>query len=95
VVWVAAFKGIKSKEEFVEILKKIDLEVGCSSIELNGEGNVVYFVAEEIGANKNRFTLSCAKIKTLEYRAFRKLREKLKGMTLGKSIDGLVKSYVD
>jgi hypothetical protein len=47
--------------------------VGSKSVEEEGEGAVVYLYSE-----KGMYSL--CKLKTLEYRLFRKLREKLKSL---------------
>jgi hypothetical protein len=46
-------------------------EVYKSSISKDEEGNVLYFISEDK-------VLSLAKLKTLEYQLFRKMREKLR-----------------
>lgn len=50
-----------------------------SEIAQEEEGNVLYFVKRPSDPTKKSRTLSLAKLKTLEYRLFRKIREKLRG----------------
>ena len=49
-------------------------EVAKSPISQDEEGNVLYFVKK--GSDNKDQVLSLAKLKTLEYRLFRKMREK-------------------
>ena len=60
-------------------LEKTFKDVAKSSIAQDEEGNVLYFIKKAKGANERDQTLSLAKLKTLEYRLFRKMREKLRG----------------
>ena len=55
--------------------------VAKSPIADDEEGNVIYFIEKEKNSEDltNQKTLSLAKLKTLEYRLFRKMREKLRG----------------
>jgi hypothetical protein len=53
-------------------------DVAKSSIAQDEEGNVLYFIKNDKDTGKET-TLSLAKLKTLEYRLFRKMREKLRG----------------
>ena len=53
-------------------------EVAQSPIAQDEEGNVLYFVKKETGTGKEEI-VTLAKLKTLEYRLFRKMREKLRG----------------
>lgn len=59
-------------------LKAIYDKISVSKIEEVGEGCVLYFLKERKGKNEKDEILSLCKIKTLEYRIFRKLREKIK-----------------
>ena len=52
-------------------------EVSKSSIESEEEGAVLYMVENPQSSERKR-TLTLTKLKTLEYRLFRKMREKLK-----------------
>jgi hypothetical protein len=52
-------------------------EVAKSEIAKDEEGNVLYFIKRDRDG-KNDKILSLAKLKTLEYRLFRKMREKLR-----------------
>jgi hypothetical protein len=49
-------------------------EILLKTIKQSGEGNVVYFI--EIGENGEEKVISIAKLKTFEYRFYRKIREK-------------------
>ena len=51
-------------------------DVAKSSIAQDEEGNVLYFIKKEKSGKEE--VLSLAKLKTLEYRLFRKMREKLR-----------------
>ena len=53
-------------------------EVAKSSIAQDEEGNVLYFVQKGKTPTEQDKVLSLAKLKTLEYRLFRKMREKLR-----------------
>jgi len=52
-------------------------EVGNSPISKQEEGAVVYFVSRGLNKEDDE-VLSLAKLKTIEYRIYRKLREKLR-----------------
>lgn len=52
--------------------------VAKSSIAQDEEGNVIYFIKKDLKSQKEE-VLCLAKLKTLEYRLFRKMREKLRG----------------
>lgn len=64
------FGEFKNKEIMMAVLKKISWEVTENPIEKDQEGCVVYFEGEH--------NQKLCKVKTLEYRIYRKLREKLK-----------------
>lgn len=53
-------------------------DVAKSEIAKDEEGNVLYFI-KRAKDNSGDKVLSLAKLKTLEYRLFRKMREKLRG----------------
>jgi hypothetical protein len=59
-------------------MKELYKFISGKSVEEEGEGAVVYFVLNK------RNVLSLGKLKTLEYRLFRKLREKLKTLIQNK-----------
>lgn len=65
-------------ESFNQKLKQIYDDVASSDIEGEQEGSVLYFVKKTKSVPEQERTLSLSKLKTLEYRIFRKLREKLK-----------------
>jgi hypothetical protein len=54
-------------------------DVSKSEIAEDEEGNVLYFVRKDPKGEKPDLVMSLAKLKTLEYRLFRKMREKLRG----------------
>ena len=58
-------------------LCRVFKEVAKSEIAKDEEGNVLYFIQRDRDG-KNDKILSLAKLKTLEYRLFRKMREKLR-----------------
>lgn len=69
-------------------MREMFITVASKSVDEEGEGDVVYFTCE----NK---VLSLCKLKTLEYRLFRKLREKLKStLSLKKDSKSIMKNYV-
>lgn len=69
-------KGIKGWKEFNEELVKMYDEVASSSIEVGEEGSVLYIVKNN--QDGSQVINSVCKLKTLEYRILRKLREKLR-----------------
>ena len=58
-------------------MEKTFKDVAKSPIAQDEEGNVVYFIRKSTTNGQQR-VLSLAKLKTLEYRLFRKMREKLR-----------------
>ena len=58
-------------------LKQIYIDVAQSSIDSEEEGSVLYMI--KVDDDNKEETLSLCKLKTLEYRIYRKLREKLRG----------------
>ena len=68
-------KECTDKKELIEILREIIIEVAENTIEEDAEGAVIYF---ETKRQDKVEVLSLCKVKTLEYRLYRKLREKLK-----------------
>lgn len=60
-----------------QTLKKVFIDVAEAPLEEEAEGSVLYLV--QVGADGKEQTLSLSKLKTLEYRIYRKLREKLRG----------------
>jgi hypothetical protein len=65
-----------SWKEFNDELGKIYLNVAETEIDYEEEGSVIYIVG--VDSEGVEETLSLSKLKTLEYRLFRKLREKLR-----------------
>ncbi|KAL4471393.1 hypothetical protein ABPG74_008286 [Tetrahymena malaccensis] len=76
-----------SWKEFNDIVFKLYKEVGSSSIEQDGEGAVLYFISENRETQEQQ-VISLCKLKTLDYRIFRKLREKLKNCLVDKKGSG-------
>ena len=62
--------------DFCDKLEILYKEVAEASIHSEEEGSVLYFVSNF--ENENEKVISLCKLKTLEYRVFRKLREKLR-----------------
>ena len=52
--------------------------MASSPISTDEEGNVLYFIKRSPDGKEELETLSLTKLKTLEYRLFRKMREKLR-----------------
>ena len=63
----------KNKNELFEGIHRVYKEIAEKSILYEEEGDVLYFVNES-----NNKVISLCKVKTLEYKIFRKLREKIK-----------------
>lgn len=59
-------------------LTQIFQEISNKTIEEGGEGCVLYFQEEDLDKPEKSKMISLGKIKTLEYRIYRKLREKIK-----------------
>ncbi len=59
-------------------LKQVHNSISSSTISQEGEGAVLYFVIRDPVKKCQDFVASLCKVKTLEYRFFRKIREKLK-----------------
>ncbi|EAR94538.1 hypothetical protein TTHERM_00052480 (macronuclear) [Tetrahymena thermophila SB210] len=76
-----------SWKEFNDIVFKLYKEVGSSPIEQDGEGAVLYFISENRQTQEQQ-VISLCKLKTLDYRIFRKLREKLKNCLVDKKGSG-------
>jgi hypothetical protein len=60
-----------------DALCRVFKDVAKAEIATDEEGNVLYFIARS-GDPKHDHILSLCKLKTLEYRLFRKMREKLR-----------------
>jgi hypothetical protein len=76
-----------------DTLCKTFKDVAKSEIAKDEEGNVLYFIARWKGKSR---VLSLAKLKTLEYRLFRKMREKLRNnIPLDKKLEGEGKPVQD
>eukprot|EP00347_Sterkiella_histriomuscorum_P020181 403338791 len=66
-------------DKFIDKLYQTFQDVASSKINEDEEGSVLYFVKrDKDGIDQNDKVLSLCKLKTLEYRAFRKMREKLR-----------------
>ena len=64
-------------DKMCDVLCKTFREVAKSEIAQDEEGNVLYFIKRD-KQGKHDSILSLCKLKTLEYRLFRKMREKLR-----------------
>ena len=64
--------------EMTDALCKVFKDVAKSEIAKDEEGNVLYFIKRAKEGSEKDKVLSLAKLKTLEYRLFRKMREKLR-----------------
>ena len=62
-------------KKFNDALYKVYAKVSKAFIEDDTEGSVIYFIHK---GRKTNTVLSLCKLKTLEYRIYRKLREKLR-----------------
>lgn len=76
VVHIQSLGSFDNYGNLCDQLEKTFKDVAKSSIASDEEGNVLYFVRRDKGDNET--VLSLAKLKTLEYRLFRKMREKLR-----------------
>eukprot|EP00743_Colponemidia_sp_Colp-15_P003376 GILK01003650.1.p1 GENE.GILK01003650.1~~GILK01003650.1.p1 ORF type:complete len:1015 (+),score=171.34 GILK01003650.1:418-3045(+) len=74
---------VSNRAEFVDLLSRTSAEIASASIEQEEEGVVVYFV-QAAEPDLPTQTLLLGKLKTLEYRLYRKLREKLSSYVLSK-----------
>lgn len=75
------FHDFGSFDDFISLnmkLHEIFEKVSMATILEMGEGCVLYFLKEKKNENEQDHILSLCKVKTLEYRIFRKLREKIK-----------------
>ena len=75
------FHDFGSFDDFIALNMKLHgifEKVSIATINEMGEGCVLYFLKEKKNENEQDHILSLCKVKTLEYRIFRKLREKLK-----------------
>jgi len=70
-------KECSNLRDFIDILVELSKEVSENTIEEDQEGSVLYFEGKFDDKSE---ILSLCKLKTLEYRLYRKLREKLKYM---------------
>ena len=66
-------------DKMCDTLCKAFKDTSKSEIAEDEEGNVLYFVRKDPKGEQPEKVLSLAKLKTLEYRLFRKMREKLRG----------------
>lgn len=87
--------NLKNKEELAKRLDYINRKVCSAPVKEMGEGAVLYF--EEINSETNeRRILALGKLKTLEYRFFRKIREKTANYLDGRSTrQKLLKKYLN
>mmetsp|Transcript_102523 Transcript_102523/g.221271 ORF Transcript_102523/g.221271 Transcript_102523/m.221271 type:complete len:299 (+) Transcript_102523:538-1434(+) len=67
----------KSFDEFGDAIINLYTKVGSAALDEEEEGSVLYFVQRNSRNSKLDRVLSLCKLKTFEYRVWRKLREKL------------------
>lgn len=79
IVKITPRKECSNRSELIEILQELSKEVAQNTIEEDAEGSVLYFEMKGETPEQNEI-LSLCKLKTLEYRLYRKLREKLKNL---------------
>ena len=88
---------ITTKEKLAECLGKLSYEVATSSLESLGEGSVLYLSSIKKGssneAKPQEKVIALGKLKTLEYRIFRKMREKLKSLEKDESVSQRLKKF--
>ena len=83
-----AYHGFTDINAVIKKLRVLYNNVGSSTVEKDGEGNVIYFMAcnpslkKEDNINKKYKMITLCKLKTLEYAFFRKIREKVKNMVI-------------
>ena len=84
----------ESVDELVKSLQELFLKTARAAMESTGEGSVLYMVQTDKDTNEQT-TVALGKLKTLEYRLYRKLREKMKNMVLRKwSVEDTVKKFM-
>lgn len=66
-----------SAAELPDTIEKLSMEVAVSSVEKEGEGSVLYFERKDPKTGEEEVLALC-KLKTMEYRLLRKIREKIK-----------------
>lgn len=82
----------KTYDETLERLREIVVRMNELPLQEGGEGSVLYVSGIHVDGEQN---LLICKVKTIEYRIFRKLREKLKDYLkkYNKSYENLHKKY--
>ena len=91
-VSMEAFSDITTKEALGKVIGDLDKRVAKAPVEELGEGSVVYFEAKD--SENTTSVLTLCKLKTLDYRFWRKLREKLKNFLMNRySQAELLKKY--
>jgi len=92
-VKVSPRRECSNRKELIEILQELSKEVSENTIEEDAEGAVLYFETKGETPEQTEI-LSLCKLKTLEYRLFRKLREKLKTLLAKeKTVDNQMEAY--
>ena len=88
-VHIESLGEFEDYDKLCDQLESTFKQVAKSPIAKDEEGNVLYFIKKCPKTGKELEVLSLAKLKTLEYRLFRKMREKLRGFfcTEGKAWD--------
>jgi len=78
-----SFESLGVYEDFSQLkdsLKETYIKISQSTISTDEEGSVIYFVRRRVEESQEPDRiLSLGKLKTLEYRLYRKLREKVRG----------------
>ena len=84
-------------DKLCDKLYELFKEVAKSKIADEEEGSVLYLIKRDFENPQNDRVLSLCKLKTLEYRLFRKMREKLKnyfGARSKNNAEALIKKFV-
>jgi len=76
VVHIQSLGTFDNYGDLCDQMEKTFKDVAKSTIAQDEEGNVLYFIRKTNDSNDRDRVLSLAKLKTLEYRLFRKMREK-------------------
>ena len=99
VVHISSLGNFNNYYSLCDKLEETFKQVAKSPIAQDEEGNVLYFVKKSPDGAEELNVLSLCKLKTLEYRVFRKMREKLRGFYKGENptkdkFEQLTKNYV-
>ena len=93
-VTLESVKGLKTAADIAKVVDDYNDYLAVSDVQTEGEGSVVYFEAytptttgEPADPSNPTQVVSMCKLKTLEYRFLRKMREKIKGQIRHGSTD--------